>query len=145
MIRTYLLFLTLVFASGFACEANAESTSTMQQVEVIAQALHKLTWRPPLERTNGDPLPEEDILGYRVERLNDEGAILETVELDGATLELGIAIVPDTCMVYKAYAIATDGTPPVEGAEQGTLTSEPTDMIRICVIPPRRPRDFQVQ
>lgn len=137
----YILRIIILAMIGSA----SAQTTTMQTVEVVAQALHRLTWDAPNERTNGDPLAPEDIVGYKVERLNDSGTVLETIELDGTTQELAISIVPNECMVYKAYAVATDGSPVTENADPGTLTSEPTDAIRICVIPPKKPRNFAVQ
>lgn len=141
IVLPYLVFLGACFAGGYV---NA-SDMTMHSIEIVEQSLHKLTWKAPNERTNGDPLPPEEIVGYKVERINDAGSVLETVELGSDTLELAITLIPNECMVYKAYAIATDGSPPSENMESGTLTSEPTDAIRICVVPPRKPRDFQVQ
>lgn len=142
-LKFYLALSVLTFCAGFFTQLSY-AQGTMHTIEVVQQSLHKLTWKAPLERTNGDPLAPEDIRGYKVERLNDEGNILETIELDANTLELAISLVPNDCMVYKAYAVATDGSPPSEESGEGTLTSEPTDAIRICVVPPRKPRDFRV-
>lgn len=145
-VRSYILLCCATFLLGFASEAPAqEDDVTMHSVQIVEQSLHRLTWRPPLERENGDPLDESEITGYEVERLNDEGAILETVELDGQTLELAITIVPDQCMIYRAYTIALDGSPDTGNGTPNTLKSKATDSIRICVIPPKKPRDFMIQ
>jgi hypothetical protein len=138
-------FSVLIFPLIVLFSLSGHANTTMHTIEVVEQALHKLTWDAPRERENGDALLPEEILGYRVMRSDDAGNVLETVELDAATTELAITIVPDTCMVYTATAIATDGSPVTDEGSPGTLESVPTDQIRICIIPPKRPRNFQVQ
>lgn len=141
MKKLFILVPILVLLSA----PSSFAETTMHTIEVVEQSLHRLTWDPPVKRENGDDLAPEEIVGYEVKRSDDHGMVLETVELSAETTELAIAIVPGECMVYQAYAIATDGSPPIEGSDAGTLTSEPTEAIRICVIPPKRPRNFQVQ
>ena len=141
-VKKYFMFCLLSFCAGLV---SAQETMTMHQVEVVAQSLHKLTWKPPTERENGDPLSEEEIVGYKIERSDDAGTVLETVELDSSTLELALTILPNECNNYVAYARATDGTPTTENSTPGTLESKPTASIRVCVIPPKKPRDFAIQ
>jgi hypothetical protein len=143
-LKLYGLFCCAMFAGGFASEVFAQST--MHTIETVAQSLHKLTWKAPIERENGDPLSEEEIVGYRVDRADDTGNVIESVELEGSVLELAINIIPGECNTYTAIAIATDGSPPTDSnPSPQTLESKPTDPIRLCIIPPKRPRDFQVQ
>lgn len=114
------------------------TASSSQELEPIT-----VSWEATTHRENGDELKPGELLFYRLERVDEAGAVLEEYETTPDVLQVALNIDAGSCAYFYAYSAAAPG--PSCHPDQHYTLSAPSVRASNCSmgIAPNPPRHFE--